>query len=480
MEDARAPLAPVAALLRGGVVLLVVVAPLPFGSVEPLPLLVLELVAAFLGGGALLLLLRDSSGLTPLARRLLVIPAVLGILGLAQLIPLPTSWLAPPAAEARRDLAAWVPEAAPPLAPWSVSPPDTADALLRLAAYAAVGLAAAVAFRDRAHARPLAAAIAASGAFQAIYGCGEYLTGNQHIFGFAKRHYLNEATGTLINRNHFAELLAMSLPFALALALAGPERTALPHGWRRRLVLWLGSARGRKLAAGAAAAAMWVGVLLSYSRTGLAAALLATVTFFALTRPSRRRLLAAAAILLLPTVAMLWLEVRAPGERFTTLGDEVGSGTGRTAVWRTSLELIAAHPFFGHGLGAFESAYAPRQTAGARGRYDHAHSDWIESAVEGGAIAFLAAVALFLIAVPPVVRARAHPAVERDLVRAAAAAAVCAVAVHSLTDFPLRIPAIAALLAVVLGLLASPALAPSDDDPANLAPFRRGGERGGR
>src|SRR2546429_3744705 len=46
-----------------------------------------------------------------------------------------------------------------------------------------------------------------------------YLTGWQQIFTYVKQFYLQEATGTYINRNHYAGLLEMILPFAVVMAL---------------------------------------------------------------------------------------------------------------------------------------------------------------------------------------------------------------------------------------------------------------------
>jgi hypothetical protein len=53
--------------------------------------------------------------------------------------------------------------------------------------------------------------------FEAFYGLIQYLTDWQQIFTYVKKFDLEEATGTYINRNHYAGLLEMILPFSLAL-----------------------------------------------------------------------------------------------------------------------------------------------------------------------------------------------------------------------------------------------------------------------
>src|SRR6266702_4519071 len=52
-------------------------------------------------------------------------------------------------------------------------------------------------------------ALLALGMFEALYGLIQYFTGWQQIFTYVKKYYLEDATGTYINRNHFAGLLEM-------------------------------------------------------------------------------------------------------------------------------------------------------------------------------------------------------------------------------------------------------------------------------
>src|SRR5262249_43477348 len=97
----------------------------------------------------------------------------------------------------------------------------------RLTAYAAVfAVAAALAARGRGSGRRILTAVFATGLFQALYGGYEYLTGHQHIFGYAKRFYTDSATGTYINQNHYAGALEMALLCGLGLFLASVRAPA--------------------------------------------------------------------------------------------------------------------------------------------------------------------------------------------------------------------------------------------------------------
>ncbi|MBZ5640775.1 MAG: O-antigen ligase family protein [Acidobacteriia bacterium] len=438
--------------LRWTLLALLVLAPLPFGSVEPWAVLTLEVAAALLALGALLVMAHDPDGLAPGARRMLLPAALLIGVGMVQLLPLPAvllRLLSAPTADARSRIAAVVPELAGSWSPISLEPSATTDALLRLAAYVLLGLAAATAFRTRGHLRQVAWAIAASGTFQAIYGSAEYLTGHQHIFAYAKKYYADEASGTFINRNHFAGYLAMTLPFALGLMLDGARRLPKTRSIRERL-LGIGEAgSGRLLLGGAAAAAIWVGVILSYSRGGLAVALVGTafLAYRVTLRRSRAWLLAAA--LLVPTTLLMWQQVRAPGERFVSERSDLATLSGRVPVWRASLTMVPGHWVAGTGLGTFESAFETYRPPAVVGGWDHAHNDWIEALTDGGPLALGAAAVLLLLALGW--RSRGEPGRgESDLVRAAASASIVAIAVYSLADFSLRMPAIALLLAVTV------------------------------
>ncbi|MBZ0271412.1 hypothetical protein K8I61_05210, partial [bacterium] len=53
--------------------------------------------------------------------------------------------------------------------------------------------------------------LAAVGVGEALYGLIEWMSGHQHIFAWAKTSYTDVATGTFVNRNHYAAYLAMAL-----------------------------------------------------------------------------------------------------------------------------------------------------------------------------------------------------------------------------------------------------------------------------
>ena len=449
------------AAIRAGVYALVLLAPLPFGSVEAGYVLAIELIAAAIGVAAVVLLAIDPEARAALPRvPLLLCGAIVG-LGVFQIVPLPFSLAEKfnPTADLVRPLVPYLGLATPPAVSWSVATPETVDAVLRFVAYAWIGLGAALAF-DTAEARKrFAMVLVASAVFQAVYGSGEYLTGRQYIFAFAKKHYLDSATGTFINRNHFATFLAVALPFALTLAIPAVSASKRESRWRDR-VLALGEpeALTRALAI-AAAALIWVGLLLSHSRAGLLAGVAgAAIVLFHHRRARVARWAMAVAATVL--VALLSLEVaQAPGERFLAVAQDLTTQGGRLTVWQDALSLVRDRPLLGWGLGTFESAFPSVQSAQVTLDYGHAHNDWLEWMVEGGTGALFIAITLLIFSW----RGR----------EAAIQAALAAIALHALWDFSLRIPVLAVVAALVVGLAfvqrPEPPATPAEFGPPRLA-----------
>jgi O-antigen ligase len=311
-----------------------------------------------------------------------------------------------------------------------------------------VGLAVVVAVRDRGQLLRIAAVIAASGAIQGFYGAAEYLSGHQHILGYPKTYFLDSATGTFINRNHFAAYLAMTLPFAVALVLDAYRRWSIARAERGTAFFFDGSAVG--IVAGTTATSIiWTGIVLSDSRAGFAVSLVAVAVVLFSVSSRHARILIVLAIVV-PTLLLLGQEIRAPAERFAAPVDNLASVGGRVPVWRATLGIVADYQPFGSGYGTFGAVFPLYRPPEIEKRWDHVHNDWLESASDGGVVVTLAMFAVLWISLRRMDAASQQPA--PDALRAGVTASLTAIAIHSLVDFPLRIPAVALLCATVVGL----------------------------
>jgi len=123
----------------------------------------------------------------------------------------------------------------------------------------------------------------------------------------------------------------------------------------------------------------------------------------------------------------------------------------RLAGYRIALRAIAGNPWLGFGLGAFENAFRLYRDPTLPLWFQHAHNDYLEAALELGipaALMLFTAIALLVsCCVTGVWRRR-----RQEIFPALAVSATATVALHSLVDFSLQMPAIAATYAALLGL----------------------------
>jgi O-antigen ligase len=462
-------------LLLYGFLLVVLLSPLPFGAVEPWSSSLLAASCLVLGGVWAAWRSRSGRPSLPWRDPVLLAGALLVGLGLLQMTPLPRPILrlVSPGTVALRDAYEPGPATAPPAAtaapssaarpaastwrPISLYPWATRQSTLRLVAcLLAILITLDLAARDRSR-RILVMGLALGGGFQAIYGLAEYFSDRQQIFGYVKKYYTDVATGTFINRNHYAGYLEMTLPLAIALAVAALR--ARPHRTAAGADPAATTERDRRFfVAGlllVLALAMATALVCSRSRMGIASALAALLTVgVALAWRGRGRGFAAAAVLVGLVTAAIFVQGDATMplvERFRSAFDDLGGDLGRWQIWQQAGRVIAAFPVAGAGLGTFAHVFPAFRTTGAGIGLTHAHSDYVETAAETGVAGCLLLLAGLFLIVRPLWRRRAGRPGEEHL-GYAALVGVVAIAFHSITDFNLAIPSNALTLAVLAGL----------------------------
>jgi hypothetical protein len=164
-----------------------------------------------------------------------------------------------------------------------------------------------------------------------------------------------------------------------------------------------------------------------------------------------------------------WLGSETVGKRLGTLGGGEALEEGRRALWERSLPLALRFPAWGTGYGTFVSA-EPQQRqpdVGADLTWEHAHNDYLEALIEGGFVQL----ALVLAALGLVFRAgvRAHHRLRGSPDGALVLGGLfgfTAVALHSLGDFGLHMPAIVVLVTVLAAHLVAVADPPADSSAA--------------
>lgn len=258
--------------------------------------------------------------------------------------------------------------------------------------------------------------------------------------------------GPFVNRNHFAAWTVMALALTVGYLAARTHARddmdrfrSFAARLRRRFdfrTLWLLLA----------IAAMGVALVVTLSRSGLAAGAAALVTAHLAAGGRRRsRRLAWIAGTAILVVAILWTGPAALLDRWQSM--EIGQ-EGRSVIWRETMPIVRAFPLTGTGVGTYGIAMTVyQQTDKELVHFNQAHNHYLQVLAEGGVLllALCAAAAWFL------VRAAAERLADDHTgmlwLRAGAAAGLIGLAVSSVWETAARMPANALLAAVLAAVV---------------------------
>jgi O-antigen ligase len=334
----------------------------------------------------------------------------------------------------------------------SIAPAWTLEAAVLLFAMAGVLTFWGERGRDGNAARRLVFVVLATCMAQALFGAVQSSISPLRIYG-EETPYVTAPFGSYVNHNHFAGLVGMGAVLAAGLAVAYARRSGVTSPVSLAVA---------GLALGLAAAH-----LASRSRGGLIALTFGLaalgglwLTAVALRGGRRRPALAAAVMAFAVVVGFGWAAIP-PGTRThlaTAFSGPIDlSGAYRVDIAVATLRLFAARPGLGWGIGAYEDAVPAFKRAHGDVRVRHAESDALEWLAEGG----LVGIGLILWLAVQVLRGlRDRVTTSHDRFRnalaLAAAGGAATLAVHSLLDFNLRLPANALVFVALAGLAASP------------------------
>jgi O-antigen ligase len=268
------------------------------------------------------------------------------------------------------------------------------------------------------------------------------------------------ATGTFGNRNHYAFFQEMALLTGLGWLLLH-WRDA---GRRVRDRVSRHEARARTSLFALGIGCIGLSLLFSLSRSGITFAVVGIAALFFMSRgrqPDRRKLehdarpvIVGLALCLVATA--LWIGIDPVLTRFELVPQELARDeTGRTAVWRDSLGAVEDFWLTGSGLSSFQYVFPIYRSFGGRRFYSWAHNDYLQLAVELGLPGLFLAGLIIAWIVRRAYRVRLDISVQRGWshLHAGYCAAALAAALHSFTDFGLRLPANALLFSILIGVI---------------------------
>ena len=256
--------------------------------------------------------------------------------------------------------------------------------------------------------------------------------------------------GPYVNRNDLATWLILAVPTACGYFMArlgsrpGLSATADIEEVVDARAVWLI----------ASACLMLALVLASTSRSGMVGIGFGLLTLVGL---SRRRVSGKhfwwmiAGLILVGLAAATYADIGIITSKF---GEALGSdfGRGRVSIWRNSWRMARDFWQTGVGVGAFGRGMMVYQEMPRTVFFNHAHNQYLQFFAEGGLPLALASGAAMLGALAEIRRRLRSDRTSVFWIRAGAASGMAAVAVQSLWDAGLRMPANAVLFAIVAAM----------------------------
>ncbi len=321
-----------------------------------------------------------------------------------------------------------------PLTHWqpiSVSPGDTIVGLLFIVCYGGFYAAISREFSDLKRQRGFLLSIAACGGLLTIVALLQAASSHPlRPYGIVRVRFDWAVFGPYVNRNHFANFLAMATPVALGLLADSFEGLRRAWASRRRHWVALGDPEGLLVIRNAALVLLLaVGLLASRSR-GAIFGFLCSALVLPLVARHRRTMLV---LVLVCVAAALYFVDTAP---IVDAMRSRGIRGSRIEMWRDAARVAPHFPAFGVGFDAFGTAY-PAYQRYERSLYIYeAHNEYLQVLLDTG-LAGLGLVGAILVTL---LRAGLRHATQRPLY-AGVFAAILACCFHSVVDYNWQIPA---------------------------------------
>ena len=293
------------------------------------------------------------------------------------------------------------------------------------------------------------------GVFQAVYGSFMTLSGLEYGFFHKKEFFLGRATGTFVARAHLAGYLEMCLAVGIGLLVASLSRRSNP-GWRKKLGHVLDTLLGPKMRLRIFLALMVIALVLTRSRMGNTAFFIA-LPVCGIGMMLIQGKLNRGAIILIASLMLVDFLIVGQWFGFDELAERIENTSAQTEnrdeTIRDTLTMLQDYPLTGTGNGTYFSAFPQYQGPDIGGFWDHAHNDYLEFAVELGAIGFAPLALLVILSLIKSITflKKRHDQLARG-VAFAATMGIMSLLIHSTVDFNLHIPANALLFIVILAM----------------------------
>lgn len=290
------------------------------------------------------------------------------------------------------------------------------------------------------------------GTLLSLYAVGQYLSQSDAVLWLVRpAQYFRRAGATFVNPNHFAALMVVLLPLALAQTFLGRTKGPIRvfHGY--------------------GAAMMAAGLAVTMSRGGWLAGGSVLITFFVWLlirrRPMRIPALVGLGLVVVGTVLFLSTSAKAR-QRINDVNAEGTADSGnRGPLWKPALAMWKDHPWTGVGPGHYDVRFPQYRDHTIQTSPGYAHNEYLNTLADYGAIGVgLAGLGILALA-GGILLSRKY--VERGIgdlgdkgsnrtaFFVGGSIGMGGVAIHCAGDFILHIPALGLVVATVASMLAS-------------------------
>ena len=338
---------------------------------------------------------------------------------------------------------------------YSLDPHSTFQQLLKTLSYTCLFVLTTALVNTEKRVKLILQAFFFSGLFQASYGSFMTLSGIEQIFFIQKEAYLGKATGTFINRNHFANYLVMCIAAGTALLLLDLSQKKSAN-LKEAFIKMLHFLMSKKMLLRIGLAISVIGIVLSHSRMGnvsfFVSLSLAGLVWAVLTKRLTRKTIVILSSFILIDLLIVgnWFGFDKVQQRLQ--GTSASTET-RDEVIRDTVVYFQDHMMTGTGGGSYYAVYPSYRGHDVNAYYDYAHNDYLQLLSEYGIIgtlfiALLVLSSIYTILMTMIKRTNA----TMQATAFCALMVIIALLMHSLVDFSLQIMANAASATILLAL----------------------------
>jgi O-antigen ligase len=340
---------------------------------------------------------------------------------------------------------------------YSLSPHDTILSVLKGAGYSMFFIATIMVLDSKHKIMRSIWIILLAASFQAFYGSTMVFTGLEYGFFTYKEHYIGLATGTFVNRNHFAGYLEMSIALGIG-AIICQTRDEINKTWRARIRSWIQFILGQKGLIRLLLVLMVIGLVLSRSRMGNTAmfaslaitAILALILVKSMSKSVKIMLVSILVIDIL--VVGTFFGIDKVAERIQQTSSDYEQ---RDEITRDTISMWREQPIWGVGAGAFIYSFPPYKSADftSESFTNHAHNDYAQFLAEFGVPVFIVLLSSVLYCLWLSIRAMKYR--KSNFNRGlgfSALMGMLSIGIHSTVDFNLQVPSNAFMFCYLMAI----------------------------